>query len=159
MKNIYLQKLNSTVKSIFFILSLNTCILLPTISNAFPIFAQQAYENPREATGRIVCANCHLAQKPVEFRPKVGQHTFRRLNPDDTWFIHWDQFEFRLPPKIVKKRVPCTAMDFPPGTIITRTTWGKTSCAFVLYVDEDTITYFSPSTRMTMTSFTLILIK
>ena len=33
---------------------------------AFPIFAQQNYENPREATGRIVCANCHLAQKPAE---------------------------------------------------------------------------------------------
>jgi apocytochrome f len=25
-----------------------------------------AYENPREANGRIVCANCHLAQKPSE---------------------------------------------------------------------------------------------
>lgn len=33
---------------------------------AYPIFAQQNYENPREATGRIVCANCHLAQKPAE---------------------------------------------------------------------------------------------
>ena len=33
---------------------------------AFPIYAQQAYENPREANGRIACANCHLAQKPVE---------------------------------------------------------------------------------------------
>lgn len=33
--------------------------------NSFPIYAQQGYENPREATGRIVCANCHLAQKPV----------------------------------------------------------------------------------------------
>jgi apocytochrome f len=38
----------------------------PPTANAFPIFAQQNYENPREATGRIVCANCHLAQKPVE---------------------------------------------------------------------------------------------
>nr|CAI2546872.1 cytochrome f [Spirodela intermedia] len=37
-----------------------------SISNAYPIFAQQAYENPREATGRIVCANCHLASKPVD---------------------------------------------------------------------------------------------
>lgn len=36
------------------------------IANAYPIFAQQNYENPREANGRIVCANCHLAQKPVE---------------------------------------------------------------------------------------------
>jgi apocytochrome f len=34
--------------------------------NAYPIFAQQNYENPREPNGRIVCANCHLAQKPVE---------------------------------------------------------------------------------------------
>lgn len=34
-------------------------------AKAFPIYAQQGYENPREATGRIVCANCHLAQKTV----------------------------------------------------------------------------------------------
>nr|YP_009131315.1 cytochrome f [Trachydiscus minutus] len=37
-----------------------------TSADAFPIYAQQAYPNPREANGRIVCANCHLAQKPVE---------------------------------------------------------------------------------------------
>ena len=41
--------------------------LFPQISSAFPIYAQQAYENPREANGRIVCANCHLAAKPTEF--------------------------------------------------------------------------------------------
>ena len=35
-------------------------------ANAYPIFAQQNYENPREANGRIVCANCHLAQKVAE---------------------------------------------------------------------------------------------
>jgi apocytochrome f len=39
----------------------------PQYSFAFPIYAQQAYQNPREANGRIVCANCHLAQKPTEF--------------------------------------------------------------------------------------------
>jgi apocytochrome f len=39
---------------------------LPQAASAYPIFAQQAYENPREATGRIVCANCHLAAKPTE---------------------------------------------------------------------------------------------
>ena len=39
----------------------------PEKTLAFPIYAQQAYENPREANGRIVCANCHLAQKPTEF--------------------------------------------------------------------------------------------
>jgi len=38
----------------------------PPVSQAFPIFAQQNYENPREATGRIVCANCHLAKKAVD---------------------------------------------------------------------------------------------
>jgi apocytochrome f len=42
-------------------------LIFPQQSFAFPIYAQQAYENPREANGRIVCANCHLAQKPTEF--------------------------------------------------------------------------------------------
>ena len=41
-------------------------IAWPSSSEAYPIFAQQAYEDPREATGRIVCANCHLAKKPVD---------------------------------------------------------------------------------------------
>lgn len=45
---------------------LSIALLLPQESFAFPIYAQQAYENPREANGRIVCANCHLAQKPTE---------------------------------------------------------------------------------------------
>ena len=38
-------------------------ICLPT--HSYPIFAQQNYADPREANGRIVCANCHLAQKPI----------------------------------------------------------------------------------------------
>lgn len=33
---------------------------------AYPIFAQQNYPNPREENGRLVCANCHLAQKSVD---------------------------------------------------------------------------------------------
>jgi len=66
------NKLHNALKSILFALSLTVCILLPSISEAFPIFAQQAYENPREATGRIVCANCHLAQKPVEIEVPQG---------------------------------------------------------------------------------------
>jgi apocytochrome f len=41
-------------------------MFFPKVSYAYPVFAQNAYQNPREATGRIVCANCHLAQKPVE---------------------------------------------------------------------------------------------
>jgi|TARA_B100000768_G_scaffold175893_1_gene187898 apocytochrome f len=38
---------------------------LPENAQAYPIYAQQAYANPREANGRIACANCHLAQKPT----------------------------------------------------------------------------------------------
>ena len=49
--------------SIIFLMKI---IAWPASSEAYPIFAQQAYEDPREATGRIVCANCHLAKKPVD---------------------------------------------------------------------------------------------
>lgn len=43
-------------------------LTLTSTGSSFPIYAQQAYDSPREATGRIVCANCHLAQKPVEIK-------------------------------------------------------------------------------------------
>nr|UTJ90081.1 cytochrome f [Actinostachys digitata] len=49
-------------------------VSLPFTCDAYPIFAQQNYENPREATGRIVCANCHLAEKPVDV--EVPQSVF-----------------------------------------------------------------------------------
>lgn len=45
---------------------IGTGLISPLSVNGFPVYAQQGYENPREATGRIVCANCHLAQKHVE---------------------------------------------------------------------------------------------
>src|SRR4028119_1614810 len=39
----------------------------PQPAAAYPFWAQEtAPETPREATGRIVCANCHLAAKPTE---------------------------------------------------------------------------------------------
>jgi apocytochrome f len=62
-----MMRLDSGMKRLFFgsflfSLTFLTC----STANAFPIFAQQNYSNPREANGRIVCANCHLAQKPVE---------------------------------------------------------------------------------------------
>nr|YP_009675032.1 cytochrome f [Rhizochromulina marina]QDH81883.1 cytochrome f [Rhizochromulina marina] len=47
-------------------LSITSALFISEAANAFPIYAQQAYANPREANGRIACANCHLAQKPVE---------------------------------------------------------------------------------------------
>ena len=53
-------------KSVFLVLGIMGTVFFPKVSYAYPVFAQQAYQSPREATGRIVCANCHLAQKPVE---------------------------------------------------------------------------------------------
>jgi len=58
---------NLVVKPFLFSLISSFLFFLPQTAFAFPIYAQQAYENPREANGRIVCANCHLAQKPTEF--------------------------------------------------------------------------------------------
>ena len=37
-----------------------------TNSNAYPVFAQQGYANPRAANGKLACANCHLNQKAIE---------------------------------------------------------------------------------------------
>lgn len=67
MNKYYLQTYIKTIKKIIFI-TVSLMILFSTQQKstyAFPIYAQQGYENPREATGRIVCANCHLAQRPV----------------------------------------------------------------------------------------------
>lgn len=59
----FVKKLYSLF-AVFFLFSAALVAHSP-VATAFPIYAQQAYENPREATGKIVCANCHLAQKPV----------------------------------------------------------------------------------------------
>nr|NP_569642.1 cytochrome f [Psilotum nudum]Q8WI07.1 RecName: Full=Cytochrome f; Flags: Precursor [Psilotum nudum]AGC26806.1 apocytochrome f [Psilotum nudum]BAB84229.1 cytochrome f [Psilotum nudum] len=70
-KNNWMKKW--VIRSISILIILNI-IAWPSISYAYPIFAQQSYENPREATGRIVCANCHLAKKPVDI--EVPQSVF-----------------------------------------------------------------------------------
>ncbi|NEO81339.1 cytochrome f [Moorena sp. SIO4G3] len=42
-------------------------LAVPQSAAAYPFWAQQtAPETPREATGKLVCANCHLAEKPTE---------------------------------------------------------------------------------------------
>lgn len=61
---------NNSIKKIILIILSFLSIYQVSIANlnyvkAFPIYAQQGYENPREATGRIVCANCHLAEKNI----------------------------------------------------------------------------------------------
>lgn len=59
------MKLSRFTFFVFYLIISNLLLINVRNSYAFPIYAQQAYENPREATGRIVCANCHLAQKSV----------------------------------------------------------------------------------------------
>ncbi len=41
-------------------------IVIPSASWAYPFWAQENYENPREATGKLVCANCHLAKMTTQ---------------------------------------------------------------------------------------------
>ena len=52
----------------FFFLRFRIKFNFVTLRNAYPIFAQKSYRNPREVNGRIICSNCHLAQKTVEIR-------------------------------------------------------------------------------------------
>lgn len=60
------QKITALHKQLFFLVLSVLLITTPMESKAYPVYAQQGYENPREATGRIVCANCHLAKKSVD---------------------------------------------------------------------------------------------
>ncbi|MDX2243287.1 MAG: apocytochrome f [Leptolyngbyaceae cyanobacterium bins.302] len=65
LKRVYTLKHVTTLTIATVAMILVSSLALPQAAIAYPIFAQQAYENPREATGRIVCANCHLAAKPT----------------------------------------------------------------------------------------------
>jgi len=37
-------------------------------AEAYPLFAQQNFENPVDPTGKLVCANCHLQTKEINLR-------------------------------------------------------------------------------------------
>lgn len=51
------------------LVAIATFVISPQTAGAYPFWAQETAPNtPREATGRIVCANCHLAQKPAEVK-------------------------------------------------------------------------------------------
>nr|YP_009547570.1 cytochrome f [Vaginularia trichoidea]AYW16087.1 cytochrome f [Vaginularia trichoidea] len=114
----------------------------PSLSKAYPIFAQQNYENPREATGRIVCANCHLAKKTVDIEapqsvlPDTVFEAIVKI-PYDTWIkqvlangkkgginvgailILPDGFELappnRIPTEIKNKMGKLTFQSYRPG--------------------------------------------
>jgi apocytochrome f len=55
-------------------LALGVLLAGATPSWAYPFWAQQNYASPREATGKLVCANCHLAKKAT--RVEVPQAVF-----------------------------------------------------------------------------------
>lgn len=59
-------KIKHFILSAFFVTFVTLSNAFTQEAQAYPIFAQQNYADPREATGRIVCANCHLAQKPAD---------------------------------------------------------------------------------------------
>lgn len=65
-QHLTMKKVFGSFRVFFLTFAILSSLLAPKVAFAYPVFAQQAYESPREATGRIVCANCHLAQKPVE---------------------------------------------------------------------------------------------
>jgi len=69
----FTEKMKEFVTSLFCIVFATATIFLasdalfPQSAAAYPFWAQEtAPENPRDSTGRIVCANCHLAEKEAE---------------------------------------------------------------------------------------------
>ena len=65
MINFKTQIMKKTSFFILMLLLISSIVIFPRSSFAYPFWAQQNYESPREATGKIVCANCHLAQMPT----------------------------------------------------------------------------------------------
>ena len=58
---------NKFLKSLLiaFTIGINSFGFCSQESEAYPVFAQQNYSNPRAANGKIACANCHLNQKAI----------------------------------------------------------------------------------------------
>ena len=65
MKNLKKLIMKNLLTHIFSLIAIFCLVSNPNVANAYPFWAQQNYESPREATGKIVCANCHLAQMPT----------------------------------------------------------------------------------------------
>ena len=59
------MRMVAVVLTAVFFLALGDAIA-PQSAAAYPFWAQQNYDSPREATGRIVCANCHLGEMPTQ---------------------------------------------------------------------------------------------
>ena len=65
MKNLQQLIMKNLITHLLSLLAVLCLIVNPNFAEAYPFWAQQNYESPREATGKIVCANCHLAQMPT----------------------------------------------------------------------------------------------
>ena len=65
MQNLQKTIMNKTIYYFCFLVLICNIFFYAKPLNAYPFWAQQNYESPREATGKIVCANCHLAQMPT----------------------------------------------------------------------------------------------
>ena len=65
MKNLKNQIMKQTTFLLCTLFLISSILFYPKTTFAYPFWAQQNYESPREATGKIVCANCHLAQMPT----------------------------------------------------------------------------------------------
>ena len=65
MKNLKKTIMKKIISYLCFVFLMFNILFNSAPLNAYPFWAQQNYESPREATGKIVCANCHLAQMPT----------------------------------------------------------------------------------------------
>ena len=65
MNKILITTMQKFLTFLCFIPCIINLLIFPNSVNAYPFWAQQNYDSPREATGKIVCANCHLAQMPT----------------------------------------------------------------------------------------------
>jgi len=78
-------------------------------SNAYPVFAQQGYENPRAANGKLACANCHLNQKSIEIEAPQA------ILPNSVFEV-----EIKVPYDTTKKQVSANGkkVDLNVGGIV-----------------------------------------
>ena len=65
MKNLKKTIMKKIISYLCFVFLIFNIFFYSAPLNAYPFWAQQNYDSPREATGKIVCANCHLAQMPT----------------------------------------------------------------------------------------------
>merc|ERR1719264_1321519 len=73
---------------------------------AYPIFAQQNYENPREPTGKLACANCHLQGKYIDVRMP------HEVLPDTIF-----KATIEIPAKYKKRRQPIASGEKGPMNV------------------------------------------